>query len=137
MKKIMTLIICALVSIPVFAQRDIKTFDKIGGDAIIAILGQPDGKEYWGDIMEGYEAIQYPDTYICLDEDTSELVGFNTSSPSFCILSDHIPGGFKVGDRFEKLRAFDFIRSRYGKNTREGLQELRRLHPIMAQSPQE
>lgn len=116
MKRYIILFLIVYLSIPGFAQRDIKTFDKIGRDAIIAIVGQPDGKEYWGGIMDGYEAIQYPDTYICLDEETSELVGFNSTSSSFCVLSDFIRGGFKVGDSLAKLKNFDFVHSKYGKN---------------------
>ena len=116
MKKIIIIAVCVAITTPCIAQRDIKTFDRIGREAIIAILGEPDGKEYWGGVMEGYDAVQYPDTYICLDEDTDELVGFNTNSPDFCVLSDFIAGGFRVGDSFEKLKTFDFVHSRYGKN---------------------
>ena len=116
MKRYIILIIGVMLGIPGFAQRDIKTLDKIGRDAIIAIGGQPDGKEYWGGIMDGCEAIQYPDTYICLDEKTSELIGFNSISSSFCVLSDYIRGGFKVGDSLAKLKSFDFVHSKYGKN---------------------
>lgn len=116
MKRYIILIIGVMLGIPGFAQRDIKTLDKIGRDAIIAIVGQPDGKEYWGGIMDGCEAIQYPDTYICLDEKTSELIGFNSISSSFCVLSDYIRGGFKVGDSLAKLKSFDFVHSKYGKN---------------------
>ena len=116
MKQLLLLVLCVVISIPGKAQRDIKTFDRIGRDAIIAILGEPGGEEYWGGVMEGYDAVQYPDTYVCLDETTSELVGFNTKSSAFCVLSDYIPGGFKVGDSFAKLKNFDFVHSKYGKN---------------------
>lgn len=116
LRKLFFLAMCVTLSISGFAQRDIKTFDKIGRDAIIAILGQPDGNLYWGGVMEGADAVQYPDTYVCLDESTSELVGFNTTSPEFCVLSDYIQGGFKVGDSFAKLKNFDFVHSKYGKN---------------------
>ena len=116
MKKQILIIFIVFLSLPGFAQRDIKTLDKIGRNAIIAIVGQPDGNEYWGGIMDGCEAIQYPDTYICLDEKTSELIGFNSTSSSFCVLSDYIRGGFKVGDSLAKLKSFDFVHSKYGKN---------------------
>lgn len=116
MRKLLFLATFITLSISGFAQRDIKTFDKIGRSAIISILGQPDGELYWGAIMEGYDDLQYPDTFVCLDETTSELVGFNTTSSAFCVLSDYIPGGFKVGDSFAKLKNFDFVHSRYGKN---------------------
>ena len=87
MKRLLILTLCIITTIPGLAQRDIKTLDRIGRNAIIAILGNPDGKEYYGGVMDGYDAIQYPDTYICLDSETSELVGFDTSSSSFCVLS--------------------------------------------------
>jgi len=116
MKKLIFLMLCVVISIPGNAQRDIKTLDRIGRNAIIAILGQPDGKEYWGGIMDGYETIQYPDTYICLDESTSELVGFNSTSSSFCVLSDYFAGGIKVGDSFETISGYDFVHTKYGKD---------------------
>ena len=116
MKKLLFFILYVMISIPSNAQRDIKTLDRIGRNAIIGILGQPDGKEYWGGVMDGYDAIQYPDTYICLDESTSELVGFNSTSSSFCVLSDFYAGGIKVGDSFEKLCGYDFVHTKYGKN---------------------
>lgn len=116
MKQVIAFFTCLIWAVPCLAQRDIKTLDKIGRAAIVDMVGQPDGKEYWGGVMEGYDAIQYPDTYICLDENTFELVGFNTTSPAFCMLSDYISGGFKVGDSLNRLKSFDFVHSKYGKN---------------------
>ena len=96
LRKLFFLAMCVTLSISGFAQRDIKTFDKIGRDAIIAILGEPDGELYWGAIMDGYDDLQYPDTFVCLDETTSELVGFNTTSPANLVE--------KIGARYDEAR---------------------------------
>lgn len=107
--------LCVMMAFPAFAQRDIKTFDRIGLNAIISILGPHEGEDgmYDDEVLIHYEE---GDTYICLNTTTNELLGFNTDSPSFCVLSDYVSGGFKVGDSFEKLRSFDFVHSNYGKN---------------------
>lgn len=115
MKRVILFALCVITTIPAFAQRDIKTFDRIGLNAIISILGPHEGEDgmYDDEVLIHYEE---GDTCICLNTTTYELLGFNTDSPSFCVLSDYVPGGFKVGDSFEKLRSFDFVHSSYGKN---------------------
>ena len=42
MKKIIILAVCLMAAVPCFAQWDIKTFDRIGKNAIIQILGVPE-----------------------------------------------------------------------------------------------
>lgn len=115
MKRIILFFICLIATVPSFAQRDIKTLDKIGLDAIVAILGPHDGE----DGMYDDEVIVHfanGDTQVRLNISTSELLGFNTKSSAFCVLSDYIAGGFKVGDSLTKLQGFDFVHSTYGKN---------------------
>lgn len=122
MKKIIILAVCLMAAVPCFAQWDIKTFDRIGKNAIIQILGVPEPEMKYGGFMDDVIVVdymystQYPGTVFILDEGTLELVGFNTDSPAFCVLSDYVPGGFRVGDSFEKLQNFDFVHSAYGKN---------------------
>ena len=125
MKRIIIIAVCLVMATPCFAQWDIKVFDKIGKDAIISLLGTPEPEKKYGGFMDGvidvdyFYSTQYPGTVFVLDENTLELVGFNTDSPAFCVLSDYIPGGFKVGDSLEKLQSFDFAHSVYGKNKPE------------------
>lgn len=122
MKKILFFTFIIAFTLPCFAQRDIKTFNKIGIEGIIRILGNPSGTEGFEDSID---ILEYPEeTRFCVDENTRELVGFNTISPEFCILSDYVKGGFKVGDKFSKVQAFDFVHSKYGKNRKENALKL-------------
>ena len=122
MKKIIILAVCLMAAVPCFAQWDIKTFDRIGKNAIIQILGVPESDNKLGGEMDGqitvdyYYSSQFPGTLFVLDEDTNELLACKTKSTALCVLSDLVPGGFKVGDSFEKLQNFDFVHSAYGKN---------------------
>lgn len=122
MKKILTLLVCIGSSIPCLAQLDIKSLDRIGKEEIIKIIGVPEPEEQDPGKMDGYIYVDYtysdvlPGTWIVLDENTYELTGFNTNSSNFCVLSDYVPGGFKVGDSFTKLQDFDFVHSPYGKD---------------------
>jgi hypothetical protein len=117
MKRIITIIICLITIIPCFAQRDIKVFNWIGRDRIIEILGIPDPKvpddSEW---LPELDFLRYKNTVIEIYKDSGEISRFITSSPEFCILSDYVPGGFKVGDPVSKLKSFDFAKSKYGRN---------------------
>ena len=94
--------------VPCFAQRDVKTLDKIGRQKVLQILGEPITTEIWEDA----EILEYPDaTRFCFDENSWELVGFNINSAKYCVLSDYVKGGFKVGDKFSKVQKFDFVHS--------------------------
>jgi len=114
--------VCLMTAAPCFAQWDIKIFDGIGKDAIIQILGVPDSDQRrtdWTDdciVIDYRYSAEYPGTSMILEEETLELIGFNTESPAFCILSDYIPGGVKVGDGLAKLQSFDFVHTAYGKD---------------------
>ena len=114
MKKILAIYICFIVALPCFAQRDIKTLNRIGKQKVIQLLGSPINTIIW---MDGGVVLEYPDaTRLCFNDGTWELDGFNTNSPKYCILSDYVKGGFKVGDKFSKVQGFDFVHSKYGKN---------------------
>ena len=102
--------------IPCFAQRDIKVFNRIGRDRIIKILGTPDPADPDDDLLPEILVIRYKNTVIEIDKDSGEISRFITSSPEFCVLSDYVPDGFKVGDPVSKLKSFDFAKSKYGRN---------------------
>ena len=116
MKRIITIIICLITIIPCFAQRDIKVFNRIGRDRIIKILGTPDPADPDDDLLPEILVIRYKNTVIEIDKDSGEISRFITSSPEFCILSNYVSGGFKVGDPVSKLKSFDFAKSKYGRN---------------------
>ena len=65
------------------------------------MIGQPipvPGAQYPETIILNFQG-----TRICLDETDNTLIGFSTTSPQCCVLSENIPGGFKVGDTLERL----------------------------------
>ena len=45
-----------------------------------------------------------------------ELIDFSTNSKKYCILSDVVPGGVKVGTKISDLQKYDFSNTRYGRN---------------------
>ena len=113
MKQILTAVLTLVMIVPCFAKRDVKTLDKIGRQKVLQILGEPITTEIWEDA----EILEYPDaTRFCFDENSWELVGFNINSAKYCVLSDYVKGGFKVGDKFSKVQKFDFVHSKYGRN---------------------
>ena len=113
MKQILTAVLTLVMVVPCFAQRDIKTFNKKGRAGIVALLGEPIREDGYDsdDIMEFSDG-----TVISFDHDTKELTGFETKSSKYCFLSNYLPGGFKVGDPFSKLKTFDFTKTKYGRN---------------------
>ena len=103
--------------VPCFAQRDIKDFNKIGTERIIKILGTPEPvDEVLQLVFPDLVFLHYKSCAMEINKDGYELNRFNTESPDFCVLSDYISGGFKVGDPVSKLKSFDFAKSKYGRN---------------------
>ena len=121
MKYLSVFLFSFVLLLPCYAQQDIKIFDRIGHDGIVKILGQPIST----DGMDGLEVLEYPgQTLICINEETGELAGFNTDSAKYCVLSNYVKGGFKVGDKFSRVQKFDFVHSKYGKNRPENALKL-------------
>lgn len=115
-KIIFSLVVCVIsTSISVFAQRDIKTLNKKTSAEVISIIGEPASKEL-GEEIENEDKLFYEDTYLRVDNINKALLYFQTASSSYCILSDVIAGGIKVGDSVTKIQSFDFVHSRYGRN---------------------
>ena len=103
--------------VPCFAQRDIKDFNKIGTERIIKILGTPEPvDEVLQLVFPDLVFLHYKSCAMEINKDGYELNRFNTESPDFCVLSDYISGGFKVGDPVSKLKSFDFAKSKYGRD---------------------
>ncbi|MCR5362994.1 MAG: hypothetical protein K6E44_00285 [Bacteroidales bacterium] len=59
--------------------------------------------------------IGYVKVYNALLGEGVEVGDFIIKTPNFCILSDYIEGGLKVGDSFERLQSFDFVNTPYGR----------------------
>ena len=127
MKRIYALIVMLLAAIPCMAQIDIATLDGKTPDEVIKMFGTPvdqdrDHMDYECDAVLIYKNCKiYLDTRYNKDESLNgyTLCGFETDSPSFCILSDVYPGGIKVGDKAADLEKFDFANCKYGNHRTE------------------
>lgn len=123
MKKILTTILVLLLGLSSFAQTDIKKLNKIGEAAILRALGNPAEKWDVTDIdaypclgtvtMYGYGP---SGCYLVISPKNKELLFFDTESPKYCVLSDIVPGGIKVGTNLSDLEKIDFSKTRYGRN---------------------
>lgn len=125
MKKIaLCFIVFVTISTTMSAQIDIKQFNKVGPEAVSALLGNP---------PEQWRSDVYPDCLIlgdeeyhnntcsfhariCLNDVDYRLVGFETTSPAYPFLLSFIPEGVKVGDPISKVESYDFVHTRYGRN---------------------
>ena len=124
MKRIITLVALLIATaVTVSAQTDIKKLNKASKTTIVKLLGNT--TEKWG-----YTDI---DHYPCIGSatkdgfgpsgcelhilpKTNELLYFDTESPKYCVLSDIVPGGIKVGTKLSDLEKYDFAKTRYGRN---------------------
>ena len=117
-KKLFFAILLFSISIRAFCQTDIKTYNNMTQEQVIAAIGEPD------EIEEGMDCcnlLRYCEKKLVVVVNTMShhLEGFTCASPDFCILSDYIPGGIRVGDPASKLENYDFASSRYGRNKKE------------------
>lgn len=125
MKKIaLSFIVFITISTTMSAQIDIKQFNKVGPEAVSALLGNP--PEQWRDdvypdcLILGDEEYNHGEcsfnARICLNYDDYRLVGFETTSPAYPFLLSFIPEGVKVGDPISKVESYDFVHTRYGRS---------------------
>ena len=122
MERFVFIIVVAFMSLPCLAQRDIKTFDHMSPEDVIALYGTPlRAEEYSSDYEEYIVFYNHSRFYFCPVRDLNgreyySLLGFETDSPQFRVLSDYIEGGVKVGDSLTRLQSIDFQHSPYGRN---------------------
>ena len=117
-------IVFITISTTMSAQIDITQFNKVGPEAISALLGNP--PEQWEDNLypdclilgdeEYIEGVCSFGARIVIDDEDYTLTGFDTRSSNFIILSDFINGGVRVGDSISRLAAYDFVHTTYGRN---------------------
>lgn len=111
----LSIITLSVIYISAYAQRDIKTLEGKTSAQIIQITGTPVSKDL-GETMPDLDMYVFSDTEFSIDRNTRKIDAFETKSSKYCILSDMIPDGIKVGDDISKLRGFDFAKSAYGRN---------------------
>ena len=115
----------ASLAVSAFAQRDIKSFDNLSPEGVISILGNPIEVDYnWLRIGDervlGDACLTYDRTTIVINGGESySLDYFCTEDSQFCVLSDYISGGIKVGDPLNKLQSYVFVNSVYGRGKPE------------------
>lgn len=125
MKKVISVAALFLISLICFAQRDIKTLNYLSPEDVITLLGSPNDVDYtWmtidGESVLGDACLTYDKTSIVINGGESYGIDyFCTEDSLFCVLSDYISGGIKVGDSFDKLQAYDFVNSTYGRGKPE------------------
>lgn len=104
------------------AQTDIKRFNRVGEQAISAIINCPE--EVWGVTdIDCYPKYGTETRYgygpsgcvIIIDPYDKELLYFSTDSANYYMLSDVVPGGIKVGRKLSDLKKIDFVNTRYGR----------------------
>ena len=122
MKKLGLVFIMTLLALQVKAQVvDLKNLANKTPDEIIALYGSPEQIDN-GLSYTAQKTLVYPDFMIFYNEDASggyKLNGFTFSSNRFCIFSDYLGGGIKIGDSLERLQSIDFVHTPYGRG-REG-----------------
>ena len=123
MKRLAILIVGTVISASsLTAQIDISRFNKVGEQAISAIINCPE--ETWGvtDIdcepKYGTESIYgYGPSgcVIVINQYDKELEYFSTSSTNYYMLPDIVPGGIRVGMKLSDLEKIDFVNTRFGR----------------------
>lgn len=148
MKKTIAFFVTLMVCVSVFAQTDIKSFNKVGPTTALSKLkaaGIDVSNLAW---VEGDGELSLEDkdgkpleTVLVIENETYGLVAFYTNSASFCFLSDYVDGGLKVGDPVSKAMSVDFSNSRYGRgnkknNCHEEVIQGRHLYVIFGETAQ-
>ena len=124
MKRIITLVALLIATaVTMSAQTDIKKLNKATKTTIVKLLGNTTEKWGYTDI-DHYPRIgsATKDGYgpsgceLIILPNTNELLYFDTESSKYCVLSDIVPGGVKVGSKIADLQKIDFSKTKYGKN---------------------
>ena len=126
MKKVIAIVVTLTVCVSVFAQTDIKSFNKVGPDVALNKL-KAAGIDITNLVWNNYDGLLYLededgkplDTFLVISDGTYELNYFYTNSDKFCFLSDYVDGGLKVGDPVSKAMSVDFSSSRYGRGNKQ------------------
>ena len=115
MKRILILTAAFLTAVTAYAQRDIKTLEGKTGSQITRLTETPSSTDL-GKTFSYLDIYKYKDTEFAIDRDSKTLDSFETTSDKYCVLSNLISGGIKVGDSLSKLQGFNFAKSKYGRN---------------------
>ena len=119
MKKIIVIIIAFLAGIQAYSQVvDLKNLVTKTPQEIVNLYP---GSTLVEDAMWDYgygKVINNNDFFIgyyLSDGEISEVENFYFTYSGFCVLSDYIEGGIKVGDSLARLQSIDFVNTLYGR----------------------
>lgn len=126
MKRFITLVALLIATaVTVSAQTDIKKLNKATKTTIVKLLGNTTEKWDFTDIdhypcigrhtKNGYGP---SGCYLIISPKDNSIDFFDTGSSRYCVLSDIVPGGIKVGSKIADLQKIDFSKTRYGRNKR-------------------
>ena len=115
MKRLLLLLTLAQICISTYAQRDIKTLEGLTSIEIIEAMG-PASSADLGNSFPDVDIYEYPDTRFGILKNSKKIEFFTTKSAKYCILSDIVSGGIRVGDSITKLINIDFTKCAYGRN---------------------
>ena len=115
MKKVLLLIILLVSGIQVFAQEtDIKYLVNKTPQEMVSLYDNSKivtGEYYDFEIENAGFFIGYYSS----DDSSLHVARFSFSSSAFCVFSDYIDGGIKIGDSIERLQSIDFVHTPYGR----------------------
>lgn len=126
MKRTLTLVALLIATaMTMSAQTDIKKLNKASRTTIVKLLNNTTEKWDFTDIdhypcigrhtKDGYGP---SGCYLIISPKDNSIDFFDTESSRYCILSDIVPGGIKVGSKIADLQKYDFSKTRYGRNKR-------------------
>jgi hypothetical protein len=115
-KEYIIILITLFLPLAAFAQRDIKTFEGKTTSALTDMIGSPLVLLEGDDTTEDADILTYQDTRLAIYKNTRGLDFFETTSNKYCIFSNLISGGIKVGDSFARLQSIDFAQTAYGRS---------------------
>lgn len=103
---VLTAVLFLAAAFPAPAQTSIYSFDKKSPDLIKKTYGTPILEDAKAEFTPSY-TLQYKNFCVYLDPDDYALVGFETESPDFVMLTGFVSGGIKVGDKISKLNGIE------------------------------
>lgn len=119
MKRIIFIVLAALLSFQAKAQTvDLKAIADKSPDEFILLYGTPNQIDN-GIMFQAEKTLVYSDFQVFYEKNANGsyvFSGLTFSSNLFCVFSDFIIGGIKIGDSLARLQTIDFVNTPYGRD---------------------